>query len=90
MFVLANLATQKSLQAGLTWLQWLAALLGFGGFLAFRKVCEVYSLARASAVVDGVMTLATVVIALAVFKEPVTVKQGIGLALILGGLYMVR
>jgi drug/metabolite transporter (DMT)-like permease len=90
MFVVANIVTQKSLQPGQSWLQWLAAMLGFGGFLAFRKVCEQYSLARASAVVDGVMTLATVAIALAVFRDPINVKQGAGLALILVGLYMVR
>ena len=65
-------------------------MLGFGGFLAFRKVCEQYSLARASAVVDGVMTLATVAIALLFFREAITSKQSVGLVLILVGLYMVR
>jgi multidrug transporter EmrE-like cation transporter len=89
-FVLCNLGTKFSLNAGKAWL--MHGVYG-GAILAywmFRKVCSHHGLAVSSSVVDSLVTVATVMIGILVLHEQLNVKQYVGLLMILIGLQLVR
>ncbi len=90
LFVLANILTKKSLDAGWEWLMIVVSFLVVGAFMTFRAVCKSFGLAVASGVVDSLMMIFTIAIAIVVFKESLTAKQYAGLALLVIGLQLVR
>jgi len=56
----------------------------------FRNAVRIHGLAVASGVIDSLLTVLTVILALLLFREPVTFRQCCGLTLLLVGLYLVH
>ena len=66
---------------------WILAIASFEGF---RRLCVVFGLARSSGIVDSLLTLLTISIAVLILREPLLPRQYAGLALLLGGLFLVK
>lgn len=90
LFVTANVLTKKSLEVGCEWLTVVVSGLAIVGFAAFRILCRHYGLAVASGVVDAMLTILTILVALVVFRESLSIRQCIGIAVLLVGLQLVR
>ena len=90
LFVLCNLAAKKSLDPGWEWSRFVVYALAMASYWMFRNAVRIHGLAVASGVIDSLLTVLTIILALILFREPVTFKQCCGLALLLAGLYMVH
>jgi drug/metabolite transporter (DMT)-like permease len=90
LFVFANSMAMKSLEPGHEWFVWISASIGFGAFCGFRYVCQQYGLAIASGIVDSTLTILTVLVGIFLFQETLTLRQYLGLGLIISGLVLVR
>ncbi len=69
----------------------------FGAFLcsiiaywAFRRLCVIKGLALTEGVFGSLITVLTVAVGLMMFKEALSVKQMIGLVVIIVGLFLIQ
>jgi drug/metabolite transporter (DMT)-like permease len=90
LFVLANALTLKSLEPGMAWLMLVVSVTSVGGYFAFRFMCAASGLAIAAGIVDSVIIFLTLGIAVFIFDEQLTIRQYVGLVVLLVGLYLVR
>lgn len=90
LFVLANSLAMKSLESGREWVVWVSGSVGFVAFIGFRYVCKQYGLAIASGIVDSSLTIITILVGIFFFQETLSVRQYLGLAMIVGGILLIR
>ncbi len=90
LFILANGLTKESLKEGREWLVPVLFLLGGTAFVAFRSVCKVVELARASAVVDSLLLIGTILLAVVFFGERLPAYQWFLLAGLVTILFLLR
>ena len=89
-FILSNVGTKLSLTVGQEWIMYPVYVLACVAFWLFRKLCIGHGLAVSSGIVDSIITIGSIAIGLLVLHEILSLKQYIGLALILVGLILVR
>ncbi len=90
LFVLCNVGTRYSLEPGRNWVMFPVAVCSVIAFLVFQVVCKSYGLAVTSGIVDSLLTVLSIAAGLLLFRESLTPRQYVGIALLIAGLYLSR
>ena len=89
LFTLANVCVKLSLKDK-QWLMFVAFACSIAAYWTFRRLCILKGLAVTEGIFGSLITVLTVGVGILIFREVLTVKQMVGLGLILVGLFLIQ
>ena len=89
LFTLANVCVKLSLKDK-QWLMYVAFACSIAAYWTFRRLCMLKGLAVTEGIFGSLITVLTVGVGILIFREVLTVKQMVGLGLILVGLFLIQ